>query len=288
MSSVQSRPAPDVHPITEAVLSFDGTRIEFDLYDCGSSQTAVVVPGFWRDKSYPTMIALAAELNRIGYNAAIVDLRGHGKSEGTYGFNLHEHHDVHAVITWLLEQGSSESIQLVGFSTGGAIAVSTAARHDFPCSGLLLISSVAEFRMISPRINPFTIHRHIAFSQAMRRPRFDWKFRTSRKLSALEDVERVKSPICFIHVKNDWLINHRHSLALYERANEPKQLHVIDAEGNFHADRIFTQLPEHIDPLVQRFLGSCKTKTPRGRAAFTESQMERPEEVEGLSVSESQ
>ena len=41
-----------------------------------------------------------------------------------------------------------ESITLVGLSYGGAVAVSTAARHELPIASLLLISPVADFQMI--------------------------------------------------------------------------------------------------------------------------------------------
>ncbi len=108
--------------------------------------------------------------------------------------------------------------------------------------------------MIVPRINPFTIHRHIAFSQALKRPRFKWRMRRSTKLRALDDIGNVRVPVCFIHVKNDWLIAHRHSVALYEAANEPKELHILDVAGNYHADRIFSAASESIEPIIGSFL----------------------------------
>ncbi|MGH9420096.1 MAG: hypothetical protein ACRD3J_08990, partial [Thermoanaerobaculia bacterium] len=64
----------------------------------------------------------------------------------------------------------------------------------------------------------------------------------------------VHAPICLIHVKNDWLIGHDHSLALYEAANEPRELHVIDIPGNYHADRIFSVAASEIDPVFVEFL----------------------------------
>jgi pimeloyl-ACP methyl ester carboxylesterase len=180
-----------------------------------------------------------------------MDPRGHGESEGTYGFNAHEHHDVAAVANELLRTSTISTITLVGFSYGGAIAISTAARHDLPIGSLLLISPVADFSMIVPRINPLTIHRHIAISNAMHRPRFAWSLRRSEKLRAVDDVAKLHVPKCFIHVKNDWLINHQHSVALYEAASEPKELHVLDIEGNYHSDRIFNVASEAIEPLVR-------------------------------------
>src|SRR5207253_1491182 len=116
---------------------------------------------------HPSMTHLAGLLTSSGYRTAVVDVRGHGDSEGTYGFNFNEHYDIAAVANDLLRRTAVEEITLIGFSYGGAIAISTAARHELPLSSLLLISPVADFQMIVPRINPFTIHRHIAFSQAL-------------------------------------------------------------------------------------------------------------------------
>ena len=109
-------------------------------------------------------------------------------------------------------------------------------------------------------MNPLTIHRHIAISNAMRRPRIAWSVRKHDKLRAVDDVVNLRMPKCFIHVKNDWLINHRHSVALYEAAKEPKELHVLDIEGNYHSDRIFNAASDAIEPLVREFLAR---HTPR-------------------------
>lgn len=238
------------------VNSFDGTVIHYDVWDAPSPSTILVVPGFWRDRRHPSMVRLAHFLNAEGYRVAIVDVRGHGDSEGTYGFNLHEHHDVAAVANDLLRNNATlASFTLLGFSYGGAIAVSTAARHQLPITSLLLISAVADFEMIVPRLNPFTMHRHIAFSQALRKPRFSWSVRKAAKLRALDDIPNVHVPVCFIHVKNDWLIGHRHSVALYETAHEPKELHLLDIEGNYHADRIFNVASDSVEPIVRDFLG---------------------------------
>jgi pimeloyl-ACP methyl ester carboxylesterase len=241
-------------PVTSTVPSFDGTLIHYDVYDAPSRSTVLVVPGFWRDRRHPAMVRLAGLLTSNGYRTAVIDVRGHGDSEGTYGFNYQEHHDVAAVANDILQSVSAESITLVGFSYGGAIAISTAARHEFPVAAVLLVSPVADFSMIVPRINPFTIHRHIAFSQALKRPRFAWRMRRSVKLRAVDDIGNVHAPVCFIHVKNDWLIAHRHSIALYEKANEPKELHILDLAGNYHADRIFSVASESVEPIISSFL----------------------------------
>jgi pimeloyl-ACP methyl ester carboxylesterase len=243
-------------------VSFDGTAIHYDVYDAPSETAVVVVPGFWRDRRHASMIRLGHFLVADGYRAVIMDPRGHGQSEGIYGFNQHEQHDVAAVVRDLLRNNNTiSSVTLVGFSYGGAIAISAIARNpDLPVASLLLISSVADFAMITPRLNPFTMYRHIALSQALRRPRFAWNVRKSAKLRAVDDMPHVHVPVCFIHVKNDWLIGHRHSVSLYEAANEPKELHILDIEGNYHADRIFNVASDSVEPVVHEFLAR---HTPR-------------------------
>lgn len=245
----------DREPEHATVVSFDGSVIHYDIYDAPSTSAVVVVPGFWRDRRHPSMVHLAHFLTHLGYRAAVIDVRGHGESEGTYGFNLNEHYDVAAVAKDLLARVPTiATLTLVGFSYGGAIVISTAARHELPVSSLLLISPVADFKMIAPRLNPFTIHRHIAFRQALKRPRFTWTIRRAAKLRALDDIDQIRVPVCFIHVKNDWLIGHTHSVALYENANEPKELHILDIEGNYHADRIFNVASDSVEPIVREFI----------------------------------
>lgn len=253
-SRTESGLAPALEPIHATVPSFDGTTIHYDFYDTDSPDVVLVVPGFWRDRRHPSMVKLARFLVAAGHRAAVVDVRGHGESEGTYGFNLNEHHDVAAVAADVLRMSTIGRLSLLGFSYGGAIAISTVARHDLPISSLLLISSVADASMIVPRLNPLTMHRHIAVSQALRRPRFGWTLRRSAQLRALDDISNVHVPLCLIHVKNDWLISHRHSVALYEAANEPKELHVLEIEGNYHADRIFNVASHAVEPIMREFL----------------------------------
>jgi pimeloyl-ACP methyl ester carboxylesterase len=257
---VASLPTPA--PQHAETVSFDGAAVHYDLYDGPSSSVVVVVPGFWRDRRHPSMVRLAQLLVREGWRTAVMDPRGHGDSGGTYGFNQHEHYDVDAVVRDVLERcPTAGGVTLIGFSYGGAIAVSATARHpELPVHSLLLISSVADFAMIAPKINLFTMHRHIALSQALKRPRFAWNVRRSAKLRADDDIAQVRVPICLIHVKNDWLIAHRNSVALYEAANEPKELHLLDIEGNYHADRIFNVAADSIEPIVHAFLNR---HTPR-------------------------
>ena len=255
-----ARPLAVPRPVSCRITSFDGEEIHYDLYEGTSRSAILIVPGFWRERRHPSMVRLATLFHGLGYRSAVCDLRGHGESGGTFGFNRNEHHDVAAVVVDLTRDPSVDSVTLIGFSYGGAIAISTAARHQLPITSLVLISPVADFGMLAPRINPFTIHRHIALRLAFHRPRFPWLISRAPKIRALDDVQNVHVPLCLIHVKNDWLVDHSHSVALYERANEPKELHVMEIEGNYHADRILSVAGNAIEPIMTEFV---ERYTPR-------------------------
>ena len=232
--------------------SLDGTTLAFDLYAAVAPCAVLLVPGFWRTRQHPVIREVARQIaERLG-PCAVMDCRGHGESGGVFEFDRHEHHDVAAVTLALLEETGAERVVLLGFSAGGAIAISSAARHrGLPIAGLILVSPVCDFRRVVPRPNPFTNHRHLSLRAAMKAPRFRWP--GSDRLSPIDDTRKVTAPICLIHARNDWLVSHRHSEAIYRGAHDA-ELHVLDIPGRYHADTLFSVAPELVWPLVERFV----------------------------------
>jgi pimeloyl-ACP methyl ester carboxylesterase len=247
----------------------DGTNIWFDDYQVDAPYVALIVPGFWRDRSHPFLSRLARQVSSLGYRPVVIDIRGHGESSGRYGFNDREPDDVAAVARLIVAERSPAGIVLIGLSVGGGISVAVAHDNpDLPWTGLLLISAVARFRMIRPLLNPLTMHRHLSASQALRTPRFTWRFPFSRKRAAADEIGSLTQPLCLIHMKDDWLISHRHALELYRKATGKKELHLIDRPGRFHADRLFGTVPEQVGPAMESFLRRVqKEKAAPGGAA---------------------
>jgi pimeloyl-ACP methyl ester carboxylesterase len=232
----------------------DGAHIAFDLYPNPGRTAVVVIPGFWRTRRYPAIVAVAGRIARHLAPCAVIDLRGHGDSEGTFQFNLHEHEDAAAVGRAVMRETEADQLVLLGFSAGGAIAISTAARHEeLRVAGLVLVSPVCDFRRVIPRPNPFLMHRHLSMAQAVRSPRFRWP--GSARLSPLEDVERIAAPLCLIHARNDWLVGHKHSESLARRARRA-ELHSLPIRGRYHADKLFDVAPATVWPIVEGFVRS--------------------------------
>jgi pimeloyl-ACP methyl ester carboxylesterase len=262
LSSFQDLPPVDA--IARSIRTADDSNIWFDEYQVDAPSIALIVPGFWRDRSHPALSRLARQVSSLGFRPVVLDIRGHGESSGRYGFNDRESDDVAAVARLVLQERSPAGIVLIGLSVGGGIAVAAAHDHpDLPWSGLLLISAVARFRMIRPMLNPLTMHRHLSAAQALRTPRFTWRFLFSRKRAAADEIGALHQPLCLIHMKNDWLIGHRHALELYRNASGEKELHLVDRPGCFHADRLFHTVPDEVGPAMESFL----RRVHRGKAA---------------------
>jgi len=66
------------------------------------------------------MLVLAAEVSRLGYEALLVDLRGHGNSSGVNTYGLGETRDLVAVLAWLRRASPGRPVFAVGFSLGAA------------------------------------------------------------------------------------------------------------------------------------------------------------------------
>src|SRR3712207_6310844 len=94
----------------------------------GSPRAAVLVHGWGGDKSGLHVVETALVYERAGFNVLMLDLRGHGESEGervTVGYQ--EVRDVRGALSWLEERGfDPEDVVLHGWSMGGAAVVRAA------------------------------------------------------------------------------------------------------------------------------------------------------------------
>ena len=244
----------EARPVPRRVSSFDGTEIWYDVYDRPGDTAVIVLPGFWRTRRHDSLLRLASLFSTRGHTVAVVDLRGHGDSGGKFGFNRDEYRDVEAVVSDLETRRGPLRLVIVGLSLGGAVAVTFAARTTFDVDGLILISAVADFEKIRPRLNPLELPRHLALGQAFRWPRFDWRFLRSPKMVAAADIRDVSCPACLIHVVDDWLIHHDHSRELQSAHRGPCDLHLIELPSGYHADRIFSAAPGTLEPIIEAFL----------------------------------
>jgi len=165
-----------------------------------------------------------------GFNVFLYDSRRHGNSEGiycTYGF--YEKFDLSTVIDYLHSRRDMHvgKIGVFGTSMGAAVALLAAAIDD-RISAIIAEAGFTDLRTIMVDYQkliiklPWHFLRNVAMSRSQKIAKFK-----AREVSPLQAVQQVRKPILFIHGTDDSRIRTEYSHALYENANEPKELLLV-------------------------------------------------------------
>jgi uncharacterized protein len=176
-------------------------------------------------------VPFAQSLYQRGFNIFLYDSRQHGESEGyycTYGF--YEKQDVSGVISYLQSRTDTKigKIGVFGTSMGGAVAI-LAAAIDHRIAAVISEGTYTSLRVVfvdyQKRIIKLPWHflRNIALVHSQKLANFK-----ARLVAPIEDIKRLHVPILIVHGKNDTFIKSEYSKHLYDAANEPKQLLLIE------------------------------------------------------------
>jgi len=111
------------------VRSSDGLRLSaWWVEGVDASRAALLVHGWGADKSSRHVLETAAVYEEAGFDVLMIDLRGHGGSEGdrvTLGYR--EVRDVQGALSWLEKRGfDPERVVLHGWSMGGVAVIQAA------------------------------------------------------------------------------------------------------------------------------------------------------------------
>lgn len=179
-----------------------------------------------------------AWLPRAGYSVLTLDYRGFGRSEGTpsrHGALL----DAEAALDWLLRRAASEAspVHLFGQSIGGVIAAVLAARRRGELCGVVLDSAFTGYRDIA--------RHHIVRNPVMLMLAWWYPLLVPSGLDAIECIDQVSpTPLLILHGRADRIVPWEMSQRLFDAANEPKELWLIDDmdhtevwEARFHEAR---------------------------------------------------
>jgi uncharacterized protein len=240
------------------VETFDGLKLScwFVLQKKKARGTIIYLHGVGDCKI--AGVPFARSLYNKGFNIFLYDSRQHGESEGyycTYGF--YEKHDVSAVISYLQSRKDIKigKIGVFGTSMGGAVAIQAAA-IDPRIACIVSEASYTALRVVfvdyQKRIIKLPWHflRNIALVQSQKMANFK-----ARLVAPIEDIKRVHVPVLIVHGKNDSFIKSNYSKLLYDAANEPKQLLIIDGAehnnvweigGETYENSIATFFEEHL------------------------------------------
>jgi len=219
----------------------------------------VLLPGFWRRAASPRIAWLALELARR-WDVFTLDFRGHGLSSGRFTFGVSEHQDVLAVMQAAASRGADRAV-LLGLSMGGAAGLITLgstrpADLPLPVRALLLLAPPAAFGDIRPR--PWRGgRRRVAWEDARRIPRIDWRFPFTQKRSAAGATAGVGDvPVRLLHGRRDWLVDDSHSGRLAGLLPHAEHF-VLDLPGALHADELLAVAPDLVLRLTRAFVDAA-------------------------------
>ena len=163
------------------------------------------------------------DLEQLECRLLLIDYHGYGKSEG----RPHEeglYADGRAALDWLEDQGVPPCETVVfGKSLGGAVACEIA--WDLELSGLVLESTFTSLASVAHKLFPFA-HQWMPDMEVY---------------DSLSKLAGIHCPVLVIHGEEDMLIPVEEGLALFEAADEPKELFVVEGAGHndvsLHAGR---------------------------------------------------
>jgi pimeloyl-ACP methyl ester carboxylesterase len=217
------------------------------------SPTLIYIHGLGSNRE--GLLDQARLLYEHGYSALLLDLRNHGDSSGTLStMGYQEIWDVEGAIAFLLAQPEVDEkrIGLVGHSLGGGIVIRAAAR--FP--GVKATVAESAFTSLEDNIEegvreltglpPFPFAPLVTFFGELETGL------DIHQLRPIDDLAQI-SPraIMFIHGKHDPVIVVENSQKLFDAAQEPKALYIIenaDHGGLMQAD------PEEFERQIVSFL----------------------------------
>jgi dipeptidyl aminopeptidase/acylaminoacyl peptidase len=218
--------------------------------DKADSPAVLYAPATGKDQR--SGISLVEPLNEAGYNVLLFSYRGHGRSEGNrFGFTYgaYESKDIDAAATFLSETKGIEKVGVIGHSAGAASGIISAARNE----QVDAVVAAAPFPSVEdiwytnrPRFFPTPLFE-LTFKFAELRKQF------SRNQVRPQDViEQISPrPVLLIHGLDDQRITEGQAIDLFEAANEPKCLWLVD--GASHAGVRELVLDSEIENVISFF-----------------------------------
>jgi alpha-beta hydrolase superfamily lysophospholipase len=205
-------------------------------------------------------LPLARALHAEHFNVFLYDSRRHGESGGrfcTYGF--YEKHDVSIAISYMEHRRDVElgNVGLMGSSMGAAVAIQAAAL-DKRIKAVVAESGFATLRTVFDDYQKRMIKMpwHYLRNLVIKRSEHLAHFKASA-VAPLEAVREIHVPLFILHGTTDDRISHHYSLQVFENANQPKDLwlledaqhhNVADVGGEEYTKRILEFFKKNLSP----------------------------------------
>lgn len=224
-----------------------------------SHKYAICIHGINDNCEY--MGAYAKHYQEKGFNTLLPDLRGHGKSEGSYaGYGVQDRYDIMQWIYWIIKRDKDAKIVLHGVSMGAATVLMTTGEH-LPENVIAAVEDSSYttvrqqfadvYHMLKGSIFPASILLWIIRLEIKARADYD-----INDGNCIQAAKRSKTPTLFIHGDSDKFINPKMCKELFEASTVDKEYCTII--GADHIEGIHVDTEKYwakIDTFISKQVG---------------------------------
>lgn len=221
-----------------------------------SHKTVILIHGLYQNRTM--CLPYMDEYRRLGYNILLIDLRGHGESEGDHTeWGISEVDDLLMWCQWLQNRDPQMTIGLHGISLGASMALLYAG-SEYGQDLSFVVADSAYGNIISlgrEKLWQAVGDKRAIWGYNLLDPFFQAAmfYHTHKMVSSLEPaqaVKRMKVPVLFLHGSEDELVPVKTARSLYDNCTSPKkEIHIF--EGSPHAVGIETDQSEYMRVLSQ-------------------------------------
>ena len=241
------------------ITSNNNGNLKLHAYEIENQENniwVIAVHGYMSKAS--ALTRFAQKFNDRGYNVLVIDLRGHGLSEGKYiGMGWHDRLDLIDWINYIIEKNPENRIILFGISMGAG-TVMMAEGEELPKNVKLAISDCGytcawdEFCHQMNKLFDLCEFPILYAANTVCKIKAGYSF---KEASAVEQIKKSKTPTLFIHGSEDDFVPFKMLDKVYEAAACEKEKLII--EGATHGQSSAVNPEKYwstVDNFIEKYL----------------------------------